>query len=267
MDNPIDLSRIDELLKAELTVPQLESLPNTIVSIQQPDSVSSEISALHRSIVTELNAYYLFNGEYQKLSKIKEQFSEELATLTPVGHKDLWKRVNATLKKRGLPEFQIQHRKVTLEFDPEFIGAVNTVADFTDKRPMASKLKEIGVSTRQWNNWLKSQKYYDYYHGVIDRLMDREVFEEGRLALAQNVSRGDLASFKYFNELTDKFVSQKEFDPRIIGVLMSGVLDIIMRHVEGTVAAKIAEEIQAMGIQSLSGINAIEAVSKPINLD
>ena len=262
----LNLARIDELLATNIDTPQLNSLPNTIITIEQPDSVDSEISALHRRVVTELNANYLFKGKYQPLGELKKEFPE-LLELTPVGLKDLFGQVNATLEKRGIPHYEINFRNAKLEFDPTFIAAVNTLADFTDKRPIGAKLKQIGVSTKQWNGWLKSKKNYDYWHNVVDGLMNREVFEEGRLALAQNVARGDLASFKYFNELTDKFVASKEFDPRIIGVLMSGVLDIIMRHVEGTVASQIAEEIQAMGISSLSGIQAISATSKVVDLD
>lgn len=261
----MDLSKIDELLATELSTPQLESMPNTIITVEKPDSVDAEIQTLVRAITTDLNAFYLFNGSYQPLKFYREKY--DLTTLTPVGLKSMWDLINQALERRGLPRYEINFRTTKLEFDPEFIGAVSTIADFTDKRPIASKLKEIGISTKQWNNWLKSQKNYDYYHSIVDRLMDREVFEEGRLALAQNVARGDLASFKYFNELTDKFVASKEFDPRIIGVLMSGVLDIIMRHVDGSIASKIAEEIQAMGISSLSGITAIPSSSQVIDLD
>ena len=257
---------IDKLLAQPIPVQNLDSLPNTIIAVESATPVSSEIDRVHRKVVTELNAFYLFNGKYQKLGELRKQVPE-LDEFTPVGLKDLFTRANSSLKNRGLPEYHIKYKTATLDFEPEFIGAVTILADFTDKRPMAAKLKEIGVSTKQWNGWLKSQKYYDYWHNTVDRLMDREVYEEGRMALAQNVSRGDLASFKYFNEMTEKFTASKEFDPRIIGVLMSGVLDIIMRHVEGSVASKIAEEIQAMGISSLSGIQAISATSTVVDLD
>lgn len=266
----VDFRKIDELLAETITTEQMQSLPNTIIVVETEEkALSSEMSSLLRSFVTELNAYYLFNGTYQPLSFYKTMYPE-LEKLSPVGLKDLFKRINATLEKRGLPPYQINFKKGTTEYDPEFIGACNTLLDFSDKRPLASKLKEIGVSTKRWNNWLRSQRNYDYWHRLVDGMMDREVFEEGRLALAQNVSRGDLASFKYFNEMTDKFVASKEFDPRIIGILMSGVLDIIMRHVEGSVASKIAEEIQLLGISSLTSggnVNVIPANSQVVDLD
>jgi len=266
----VDFKKIDELLAENLTAPQLDTLPNTIIVTETEDeALSTEVSHLLRAFVTELNAYYLFNGTYQPLSFYKTMFPE-LQKLSPVGLKDLFKRINATLDKRGLPPYQVNFKKGTTEFDPEFIGACSVLMDFSDKRPLASKLKEIGVTTKKWNNWLRSKKNYDYWHKLVDSLMDREVFEEGRLALAQNVSRGDLASFKYFNEMTDKFVASKEFDPRIIGVLMSGVLDIIMRHVDGSVASKIAEEIQLLGVSSLTSgsMNVpVEANSQIVDLD
>lgn len=263
----VDFKKIDELLATNVTLPQMDSLPNTIIVQEEfKDDTPAEILRLQRTVVTELNAFYLFNGKYQGLKALKEKVPDIL-TLTPVGLKDLFKRVNSTLDKRGLPPFQLNFKSVQPEYDPEFIGACSTLADFTDKRPMAAKLKEIGVSTKKWNMWLRSKSNYDYWHRLVDSLMDREVFEEGRMALAQNVSRGDLASFKYFNELTDKFVSQKEFDPRIIGVLMSGVLDIIMRHVEGTVASAIAEEIQQLGISSLVGAAPVGPQMKVIDLE
>jgi hypothetical protein len=246
----MDLNSIQKLIDKPLE----QVIPNTILvqGDKQPEA-SEFIDDQVREVVTTLHARFLTSGSYFTLDQLKVKH-EEVNELSPVGLEELFKKVNKVLVKRELPEFQINFRKKDPGFDPAFIGACHILSDTSDRRPISSKLKSIGMTTTRWNNYLKIKKNQQYWQKIVDQLMDFQVYNEGRIALSRNVAEGDLPSIKYFNELTGKFVQQRDFDPRIISVLLTSVLDIIVRHVSPEMARTIADEIDQAAVSTLSGV-------------
>ncbi len=253
----MDLTDIQKLLDKPLIK---EPTSDSVALIIAPSDAADLIDAITRTTITELNAHYLMNGKYMSLSQLKEKVPE-IQELANTGVIELIKKANKTLEKRGLPPYQVNISK-RQGFDPDFITACHVLADVSDRRPVGSKLKEIGISTMRWNNLLKIKANRDYWNNIVNQLMDTTVWDEGRVALAKNVLEGDLPSFKYFNELTGKFVQQRDFDPRIIQVLMGTLLDIVIRHVDGNTARLIADEMDQAAISTLTGV--ISVPSKEI---
>lgn len=225
------------------------SLPNMIVTAETYDE-KVEVSALTKDIVTDLNGWYLIHGEYPTLDKLKERFPQ-LLEIGPVGLEKLFKDANEILEeKRGLPPYEIEFKTVKT-WDPQFIAACNILMDVSDKRSTTAKLKDVGLTTRRWNNMLRSKKNLDYWEQCVDMVMDRDTWQESRIALARNVSQGDLPSIKYFHELTGKFTASKDFDPRILTHVILTMLEIVSKHVDGNTARKIADEIEVSAVKEL----------------
>lgn len=245
----MELSDLDKLLG----VPIPDVVNNTIIEQEAPKEFKEIISENHKNTVTELHAHYLMHGEYQTLSRLKQSLPD-LDLLTPTGLRELIDQVNVTLEKRDLPKFKTRLVTLKTKYDPAFITACHVMADVSDRRPVGSKLRSINMTTTRWNNFLKVKANRDYWNAIVDSLMVNEVWNEGRIALARNVADGDLPSIKYTNELTGKFVQQRDFDPRILQVLLTSILDIIVRHVDPNTARVIADEIEGAAIRSMSGV-------------
>lgn len=239
---------IDKLLQVDVS-----SFPNTIVSQTETTHHLEEPSQLIKELVTYLNSAMIFEGKYPPLDEVKKRFPE-LEEINPQQLKKIFKDVNDILEnKRDCPPYQInfvEHRIL----DPQFVAACNLILDSADKRSIAQKLKSVGLTTTKWKNMLRSKKYQDFYNELVDNMMEFDTWQESRVALARNVSQGDLSSIKYFHELTNKFSAKSEFDPRVVTHMLMVVLEIVSKHVDGSTARLIADEIEVSAVKEL-GIN------------
>jgi hypothetical protein len=230
---------IDELLGMDL-----DQLPNVVISLESISEVDPD--PLIKEVITFLHSSYLLGG-YPKIKKVYEEYPDLQNLEKP---EEAFKRINATLERRDLPPYEITFKK-SKTLDPKFVAACGVLSDFSNKKSMVQKLKTVGMTTAQWNNMLKIKLHREYWERITHDVLDFGVYHEGKLALARNVADGDLPSIKYLNELTGKFTQKQDFDPRIIVALMSGVLDIISRHVDGETARAVADDLEIMAVQQL----------------
>lgn len=222
-------------------------IPNTIVT---PKNLGEVDDDLVRKLVTELNFRYLMKGGYPKLDELKEHVPE-LHDLGSEELQELFTKVNEILEEaRDCPPYQISFKEMRIA-DPHFVAACNLIFDVGDKRSLAAKLKDVGLTTRRFNNLLRIKLHRDYYQELIDKTLNVDVWDQGRLALANNVVNGDLPSIKYFAELQGKFVQQREFDPRVITYMMQSVLEVILRNTDSVTARKIADELEEVAVKQL----------------
>ena len=219
------------------------SIPNTVIlaeptQLREPDQITKDI-------VTFLHTKFLL-GSYPSVTKLFDRFP-----LDETDSEAVFTEVNKVLEKRGLPPFHVNFKK-SKTLDPKFVAGCGVLSDFSNKKSVAQKLKSVGLTTAQWNNLLKIKLHREYWEKITADLVDFGAYHEGKLALARNVAEGDLPSIKYLNEMSGKFTAQSgQMDSRMIISLMSGVLDIISRHVDGDTARAVADELEFMAVQQL----------------
>jgi len=145
------------------------------------------------------------------------------------------------LDVNGLPPFDLNDRRSS-EPDPTFVIACNLICDFNDKRGLASKLKDLGASTRHWNAWLNKAPNRNYLQSRMDRVFDDNLEINAKLSIARLVESGDLQGIKFFYELTHKYRPQ---DAQLANMqmMMVTLMEVLARHVTTDVLAKIADEI------------------------
>lgn len=234
----------DNLIEAtsHLEVDELEKKANENNIILDKQNTNSKPNKLVQAIVTEQNARFLLHGRYLNLRELKQKLPE-LSQLSAKGLKANLDSASKTLVKRGLPPLKSQVKNVRT-LDPEFVAAVNYLMSTTDKRSVTAKLKDLGISSQKFDRFLNRQDHLDFYKQAIDKQMSGPVWEQARLSLSNLVAKEDLPAIKYLGELEGKFVQQRDFDPRILAVFLTSVLDIVARHVEPSKARVIADELE-----------------------
>ncbi len=236
---------LEKLLATDLST--FEKLPNVIVS---KEDTTLEPKVIVKETVTYLNGQHLLMGEYPTLATLKEDLPL-VKDLTEEGLKELFLEVNKILEeKRGLPPFQIKFKTVRT-LDPNFVAACNLIFDVHDKRSVAAKLKDVKLTTKKFNALLRLRVHREFYEKLTDNLLNEDMWNESRIALARNVQQGDLNSIKYMHALTNKYNERQEFDPRILTVFMQAMLEIVTRHVDGNTARIIADEIDTVAMKEL----------------
>lgn len=134
-----------------------------------------------------------------------------------------------SLQNRGIPLPSGEGNSLPTGFSREQIAAITRFLDIHDKRSLQTKLKEIGVTTTQWNGWMRSKKFKDY---VLDA--STEDFEtnlhEAQLGLRQAMDRGEVAAIKFYYELTKRY-NANEGNIGNLKVVLAQIIETVQRHV------------------------------------
>ena len=149
------------------------------------------------------------------------------------------------LINRGLPTYDSKTNRIDLNFSL----AVTLVCDISDKRSLAAKLKDAGLTTRQWSGFLKRRSHYEFFESRLNRVWNDEVEQKAKLALMRSVEAGDLTAVKYFHEYTDRYRPQ---DTQILNlqIIITGLLEILAKHLNKQQLTAVAAEFEATGILS-----------------
>jgi hypothetical protein len=185
----------------------------------------------------------LFGDEYSE-----EEYDEAVA-------KPPFKKA---LVSRGVPEAKVTaiqlkqtNSKNTLAasiLTEQQLLVANTILDPLDKRSKLKKLTELGVSTQQYNTWLRDVNFRKYCLARAESLL-LEAQPTAHLALIERVSQGDLGAIKYYNAMIGRYtpdagrgveVNVNNFNSD----MLIKIVEIIQQHVKDPdVLAAIGQDI------------------------
>lgn len=126
------------------------------------------------------------------------------------------------------------------------LTAANVMLDLRDNRSQRKKLTELGISTGQWDKWLKDATFQGYLRQRAENLLGDNQ-HEAHYALLSRVRAGDINAIKYYNELSGRYVPQRSsgvssnFD---VKMLLTRIIEAIQKHVKDPeIQQAIAQEI------------------------
>ncbi len=85
--------------------------------------------------------------------------------------------------------------------------AANALLDLTDNRSEKKKLQDLGISSKQYQSWLRDPVFSDYLRARAESLIG-DVQHEAMLSLVDSVRAGRLDAIKYYHEITGRYVQQ-----------------------------------------------------------
>lgn len=115
-------------------------------------------------------------------------------------------------------------------FSKQQMAAALKFLDVHDKRSLVTKLKEVGVTTAQWNAWMKGEKFQEFVLGSSNEDFTETALAEAQIGLRQAMSNGEAPAIKLYYELTGRLSS----DTGNLGnlkVIMAQVIEAIQRRV------------------------------------
>lgn len=188
-----------------------------------------------------------------------EQITSEGIELEETFYLETWNnsRFLDGLRGRGIPEHLLDVRRGAFNgkiLTEKQLTVANAMLDLLDKRSRLKKLTELGVSTAEYNSWLRDPVYRQY---CLDRAEDLLGSNQhvAHTALIDRVQQGDLGAIKYFNALTGRYrdtpASGKAVEVNVQNNYgmeqVIAIIEIIQRHVKdpATLAA-IGDDILAL---------------------
>jgi hypothetical protein len=143
----------------------------------------------------------------------------------------------------------------------EQLSCANVLLDFTDTRSRAKKLSELGITTAKYQSWLRDPAFQGYLRDRSEGVL-QDNQHEAHLALVDRVSTGDINAIKYYNELSGRFVPNKNSNVDI-GTVLLRVIEVIQRHVQDPVALTgIGSELMALSEAMNSSAQPVPQVIK-----
>ena len=248
---------LDEILSIDMEKLKQEYAPRIKQNQQTEEPKVHRLSfgIIPRNLKTEVIDYlseiYNQNGKFPSIRSLDNHIKSR-GYKPPQDWNDYLAdaELEEVLLNRGLPTYDSPPNRI----DSNFALAVTLICDISDKRTKAAKLKDAGLTTRQWTGFLKRRSHYNYFQTRLERVWNDEVEPNAKLAISRAVEAGDLTAVKYFHEYTDRYRPQ---DQQIVNLslIVSGLLEILAKHLSRELLQTVATELEQTGLLQLGSGN------------
>lgn len=179
------------------------------------------------------------------------------------------------LQERGIPPHLVNPDALTekaakrVKLTPLQLKAANVMMDLVDSRSTKKKLQDIGVTSAQYNGWLKDSNFQDYLKQLSENLLG-DISHEAALALADRVMAGDLKAIEYYNEMRGYYVRASASNSGGTAVdwqqMIVRIIEIIVDEVSNPAEAqRIAGKLKGLVMgQQVAGIMPTEEIVQPV---
>jgi hypothetical protein len=111
------------------------------------------------------------------------------------------------------------------------LAAIITMTDYLDRRNAASKLKTLGLTTTQWNAWMRDEKFKNYVHdlsakGFVDGVHMAQV------GLAKKLEDGDVNAIKYYYEVTGRYQGGDSGNQQHVRLIITRLVEVLQRRIK-----------------------------------
>jgi hypothetical protein len=117
-----------------------------------------------------------------------------------------------------------------VDFSKAQLAAIVTMTDYLDQRSATSKLKNLGLTSTQWNAWMKDTKFKEYVHEL-----SAKNFVDGihmaQLGLARKLETGDVNAIKYYYEVTGRFQGGDQNNQNI-RLVITKLVEVLQRRIK-----------------------------------
>lgn len=196
-----------------------------------------KLTDFRKEAITFIETFYFTHNHLPNLSDFVVKFPTNLLPKSPADWEDFLVNIQAPLQARGLPYYETPPQYL----EPNFVLAVNLIINAYDKRAAPAKLKEAGLTTKQWTALLRIPANQEYYQTRLKTIFDDDMVAESKLAVMRLIQANDLQAVKYYNELQNIYRPQ---ETQQLQAILMAIMEILSLHVDPVVIGKVAESLR-----------------------
>lgn len=214
------------------------------------------------ALISRITVDYQIMGYPRSVENYAENFSHPVETM-----RQYLFEVKESLEKAGchleptvwMSEEQLESYEKTRQIvldpndpDPMFILVAQSVLDLSDSRSLGAKIKEfapVGVTSKSWTKWMEKPANLKFFNEVLEKRFDKDVERNAQLAVARNVSAGDMTTIKWYYEMTNKYRPANQ-NTENLSVLLGLVMQILVKHLDPEVIDVVADELETLPLTS-----------------
>lgn len=200
-----------------------------------------ELTPWEDKLVDLLEQYWLIHGRVPSRQQAAELGLDPNKYMAAFSNRTF----REELSNRGLGiEDPDDPKLVSWALTPLQLAVANTMLDLADNRSRKRKLSQLGVSTQQYQAWLRDPAFQGYLASRSEILL-KDNKHEAHAALLDRVRTGDITAIKYYNELTGRYIPASSraasIDPMEI---IERVIEILQMNIQDKqLLAKIGQEL------------------------
>jgi hypothetical protein len=193
-------------------------------------------------VLTFIEVYYYENKKLPLVHELHETFRDHPDRPNFLkGWNSVLDDISDSLKNRGIKPYNTVDNYI----DPKFAWATSLIVNHLDKRTTPQKLKEAGLSTKEWQAFLRRKRHYEYFQSRLDEVFTQDVKNDAKLALSRSIQNGDLQAIKYYNELQNIYRPETQSAVQMVSIILTAVMEILAQNVSSDVLNRVAAEIRA----------------------
>lgn len=132
------------------------------------------------------------------------------------------------------------------------MSAIAAMLDYTDRRSDEKKLRDVGITTRQWTTWMLDDTFAEYLRERSERMLVNAQHEAHR-GLLKGVRNGNVASVKLYNEMTGRHNPDADNNVNVRALLMT-MIEILQKYIQDPIVLHgIATEMMNAGTLHANG--------------
>lgn len=193
------------------------------MGVESRARVTETITDIELDLITFIERFHSSNGVAPTDAQINTRFTG----LTPQLLSDFKtnRLVLKSFKARG-----IIYPPAEDKFTQQQMHAAAIMLDLVDRRSDEKKLRDIGISTRQWAQWLLDDEFAAYLHDRSE-VMLRNSTHEIHKGLMKGVRQGNLAAVRTAYEITGRYDPNKDTQIDIRSVLHT-FIEVLQRYIK-----------------------------------
>lgn len=205
-------------------------------------------SEMRKDLLGFIEQFYNEEGKLPQKKDFEANFNKDHLPPDEDEWQDFLLSIQSPLQARGIPAYELPEHLL----HPHFVLAVSLICDVMDKRSDQAKLKEAGITTKQFKSFLRQEKYSTYYDKCVQEIFGKATRTKAKLNVAKLVDQGDLSAIKYFEERENIYRPQRETDlNQVLLMFLTVTMEILGKHVNPDVLQKVAIEFQERDVLAL----------------
>lgn len=129
------------------------------------------------------------------------------------------------------------------------MAAVAVMMSYVDRRSDEKKLRDLGLSPREWASWLQDENFARYVTNYSERLISNST-HEAHMGLIRSMRSGNTASIKLFYELTGRHTSEQQNNQVDVKLIIYKIIEMIQKRVsDPEILAQLSGDL--MGLSSV----------------
>lgn len=230
-----------------------ESVTTELSTNGESDNADDSVDWLNdvqMEMVFFIERFHAMQGEVPPDDTITKRFNLQGDTLTKFKAHPL---VEKSFKFRG-----ISYPPLSEGFNDRQMAAIAAMTNYTDRRSDEKKLRDVGITAREWATWLLDDKFQMYLSQRSEKML-AGAQHEAHLGLIKGMRNGNVASVKLYNEMTGRY--NPDADNQVnVKMLLHSFIEILQRHIKDPIMLHgIASELMNAASRESLGVGGFAA--------